>query len=62
METITGKRGVSIALDAIVGSGGRRYAYPSGGEMRGKFGRWMSELAGVQRITGSPVNASRISC
>jgi len=35
METITRKRGVSIALNAIVGSSERRYAFPSVGEMRG---------------------------
>jgi hypothetical protein len=41
METITGKRGVSIALDAIVGSSERGYAFPSVGEMRGsRDGGW----------------------
>jgi hypothetical protein len=41
LETITGKRGVSIALDAIVGSSERGYAFPSVGEMRGsRDGGW----------------------
>jgi hypothetical protein len=35
LETITRKRGVSIALSAIVGSSERRYAFPSVREMWG---------------------------
>jgi hypothetical protein len=54
LETITGKRGVSIALGAIVGSNERRYAFPVGRRGTGKFVRWRGGVNRVQRITRSP--------
>jgi|SRR5580658_4620872 hypothetical protein len=53
METITRKRGVSIALSAIVGSCGRGYAFPSVREIRGSMDDGCG-VGRVQRVTGSP--------
>jgi hypothetical protein len=54
VETIAGKRGVSIALGAIAGSNERRYAFPSVGEMRGSSGDGWGGVGRVQGITRAP--------